>query len=427
MNLKSEVVRSREAVIKTGIIAMPVPIRMKLEYRTSIHQVTDLNKTRKTDIAKSHNELGAINVKELKSPLMYEPVRDSVPEPVNDRLCKILSERTAADIKNPNNLTITNALIFPKEYMSKLEEPETYFNGGFNDVSRISDQIDINELLDDMPVQDFDSNKKRMQGFEPFISQSVFETPFGNLKLLLKQLFITNHIDGFDVLLSGEEIAVLSAVLERKLNARLTVRYIYALDEIKIDTAYLPKRRTEECYKFILKQAFKHLQTSFVKKESAGVQTKLTRPYITQFYKYYFSIIAQNDQIDLENFYLPLTSDMKDVSSKEVFAKTINTAYISLICKSPLFVADLIEYLKEGFMGDYTTLVHKKIDKIVNKWELTYSSSPCTFKSVESICNFIISNKKTKLPWFFSEVDSARVAVKQLVLNQLKILESNTR
>jgi len=300
-----------------------------------------------------------------------------------------------------------------------IEEPETYFNGCSNDVSRISDRININSLLEDEPVsesrglEDISSCQRSLKDFDHS------ETQFGELRILLKELFLNNRINGYDRCLNGDEVALLSAVLEKKLSTKLVVRQIYNLQDIRIVDSLLPKKRAEECCKFVFKLAFKHLQTKFA--ERLNVKTSTNDLLLYQFYTYYFGDTAKNQKIDIKNFYLPLTSDVKNINSKQMIAKTINATYISLVSRSELFVQDIIAYLENQLSRDFEQLVDNKVNKTVNKWISLYNSSFCKFRCIEGICLFIVYNKKTKLPWFSSEVEEARRIVLQTILKKIPI------
>ena len=310
-----------------------------------------------------------------------------------------------------------------KENKCVSEEPETYFNGCSNDVSRISERIDIYQLFNESP--ELDLNPVITERSEPkqYLNEVVAETALSGLKPVLKELLLRNNIERCDSHLSGEEVAILAAVIQKKLGLKMRTKQLYRVEELRINESILPKRRAEECYKFIFKHAFKHLQAPFLDQPTKGSKNKKSSQSLSHFYQHYFGDVARKEQIDISNFFLPLTADAKGLNLKEVLAKTINTSYIALVCQSPVFVADLLAYLQAGFMKDYERMINKKIDKIVGKWETNYNDSFCSFKTVETICDFIVHNKKTKLPWFYSEVEEARRLVMQLVIKQQNTVE----
>lgn len=239
---------------------------------------------------------------------------------------------------------------------------------------------------------------------------------FHNLTLVLKELFLDVKVNNSDLLLTGEEIAILSSLIEKKTGTSLKIMQIYNMNNLGLHNYKLPKRRAEESYKFVFKTAFKHLQHIYAIKHKDFLRNKHPSDFLYYFYTHYFGSLLEKKGLNIACYYLPLTGDIRVLSSDEFIAKTINTGYITLVCESPLFVADLLTYLRKGFLKTYETYASKKIEKIVYVWECRYNKSCTNFKAVEDICEFIVQNKKTKLPWYIREAEDALRVVRDLVL-----------
>ena len=218
-----------------------------------------------------------------------------------------------------------------------------------------------------------------------------------------------------DILFTFNEMMILSAILKKKLDYDLPVRNIYSVDSILELRQMASKRRSEECYKLVFKQAFKYLQKQYESTRTQYLKCMGHSAKVLSFYEYYFSRTASKANLSIDNFFLPLTSDAKDVDTSKVVAKTINSTYISLVLESTLFLEDLSSYLDSTFLVDYVSIVSNKIRTMVRKWEALISSIPASHKAIESICDFIVYNKKSKLPWFYSEIEYAVELVRQLI------------
>ena len=233
------------------------------------------------------------------------------------------------------------------------------------------------------------------------------ESEFNELRPVLKSLLIDNRVYHKDIFLSLEEAKILRAVIQKKISLRLPDKYVYESTEMHINPKQIPKRRIEENYKFVLKLTYKYLQIRYMGSEAYKRRKAEGGRLIHEFYAYYFGEFALRESIDLANFYLPLTSDCKEINVNKVVAKTINSTYVALIAKNPQFYKDFTEYLQNDFLRDYESLINKRIDKLVNKWENLYIREHSSYKSINNICDFIVQNKKSKLPWFYSEAQQA--------------------
>lgn len=419
-----EVFRNQQEVRTERYLALPSPICREAQYRQQ--ESTSKNKIRiqKNNPVLTQLQLNMMPLNSARDILAPATNVESIEEHFRKNSDSRNGRCTAhSESKNSNKPLFLKLSAIVRESKCVSEEPETFFNGCSNDVSRISERVDIYQLFNESPELDLTPVVPERTEFKQYLNEVVAETALSGLKPVLKELLLRSNIERCDSHLSGEEVAILAAVIHKKLGLKMRTKQLYRVEELRVSENTLPKRRAEECYKFIFKHAFKYLQAPFLDLPAKNSKTKKSGHSVGNFYQHYFGDVARREQIDISNFYLPLTADAKGLNLKEVLAKTINTSYIALVCQSPVFVADLLAYLQSGFMPDYERMINKKIDKIVAKWETSYNDSFCAFKTVETICDFIVHNKKTKLPWFYSEVEEARRLVMQLVIKQQNTVE----
>lgn len=419
-----EVIRNQQEVRTERILAFPIPIDRESKYRQTENSSNNNIKIQKPNPVLTQLQLNMMPLHPSTEPLTLDSQFMSIEEQFRKNSdTRINKGMECSENKYSNKPLFLKLSAVLRDSKCTSEEPETYFNGCSNDVSRISERIDIYQLFDGSPEIDLTPMLIERADSKHKVHEIKKETVLCGLKPVIKELLLRNNIERCDVHLSGEEIAILAAVIQKKLGLKMKTKQLYRVEELQVNENLLPKRRAEECYKFIFKHAFKQLQTPFVEQQVKSTKTKKSGSSLGNFYEHYFGEVARRESIDISNFYLPLTADAKGLNLKEVLAKTINTSYIALVCQSPVFVTDLLQYLKCTFMHDYETMVNKKVDKIVNKWENNYLDSFCSFKAVETICDFVVYNKKTKLPWFYSEVEEARRLVMQLVNKQQNSIE----
>jgi len=194
---------------------------------------------------------------------------------------------------------------------------------------------------------------------------------------------------------------------------------VYVLNDILDIKNQAGKRKAEECYKLVIKQTFKHLQRVFESDFNESLKNLPESKKIQAFYDYYFGPVARSKNIPIEIFYLPLSIDSKDVKCLLAPAKTINNTYISTISKSKKFVTELFNYIDNRFITDYVMKSRNKLRRQLARWEAVYLTAICEDKAIQSICEFIINNKKSKLPWFYVEAEYACKLTKHIFLKQI--------
>ena len=230
---------------------------------------------------------------------------------------------------------------------------------------------------------------------------------FSELSLILKKLFLGKLSCNEDIILSCEEMMVLSTIMIKKFDYEPPVANIYKVLHLFNENLYRAKKRAEECYKFIFKHAYKNLKRAY---NDLQLEKQLSdnQPVSAQdFYNYYFGAVSRSQNIPLAHFYLPLTPDSYCNKNDKLAPKTINMGYAQLISKSGHFMHDFLIYLNDKFINDYCQLINLKIDHMAVKWTEISISYNHSEKSIFFICDYIRTNKKCKLPWTVAEVKTA--------------------
>lgn len=227
---------------------------------------------------------------------------------------------------------------------------------------------------------------------------------YGNNLVRLKGLFkvlnkIFNHrailLEEYTVLSSFEEELV-NSVLQRKFLKKLRPRDFDLEGDKKVELINeiintKSHKRPEECYKFVLTRVIKHLK-KFLK--NLGTGTKDIEAY---FYEYYFEDTAKQLGLPLSDFHYPLTGD------KGKFK--LNSKYFDRIFKSEAFLDRLKLYMNGLLERDYRIEIAKKLDSLLQRWDQSLTEAGLKTEPIEnSIKEYLLKNKRCKLPWTINEV-----------------------
>ena len=230
-----------------------------------------------------------------------------------------------------------------------------------------------------------------------------------NLEGVILKIFYREKIYEDDLNLSNKDFGILSAILQRKFMKAVDLE---ALKDSKTKLVnvvenlinFSSNKRSEECHKFILSKAFKHLRKNFktsTNNELEGMQ---------EFYEYYFRAAANRLGLQISAFYFP--SKSKSIKNCNSF----NGDYFSKLFSSPLFVKDLKEYMRNVLISEHKNEIKKKVSNMVLKWDNVFQNKNYNEeKALAVIRNEIIKNKKFKLSWTFSELSEAIFRVNELI------------
>lgn len=98
--------------------------------------------------------------------------------------------------------------------------------------------------------------------------------------------------------------------------------------------------------------------------------------------------------------------------------KTINAKYVQNVTRSEVFLADFRDYLEKEFIKDYSKTIDFKIGKVIEKCNDLISKKR---NGIANVKDYVEQNPKCKLPWTHRELDAARISVRDLIDNKLKI------
>lgn len=207
-------------------------------------------------------------------------------------------------------------------------------------------------------------------------------------------------------------------------------------------------KRTEEFTKFALKKCIKIMKKDYMISKSLNNRNTEKPDIDRQFYEHYFGQVAKNDNIRLENFYLPGTSvkrpakeerpeagqrrrKIKKAKKGEVpnelaqqpreelqqdkVPKSINDEYIKRIFKSELFPKELKKILDIGIVLTLQTQAQKQITTWVEDLTEFLKLPENGPNPVNKFCYKIEDEQGLKLPWTSKEIRDAVNQLKNLV------------
>ena len=224
---------------------------------------------------------------------------------------------------------------------------------------------------------------------------------FGNLLDLLKKHFKGKSIDEKDLIISPHELDVLKSIITRKYKNKINVdvKCFFLKDKLSEIDQLDSFKRPEENYKFIFKRCIKYLKERL----KAHDNNKLKRKeFDNHFYHYYFSEACEKYQISIDEIQNPCNS--KGVKTK---LKTVNTEYITNMTRSDKFMKDFEDYMYNKLQEDYEKTIDSKIDSLVKRWDELYSHTERKEQALEEIMDYVLKNKKCKLPWTGKEIKGA--------------------
>jgi hypothetical protein len=214
----------------------------------------------------------------------------------------------------------------------------------------------------------------------------ALESIFMNNILTVPKLQTLNKFD--------EEI--LNALLQRKFAKRLTVsemelpadRRAELMNEIINSKSH---KRPEECYKFVLTRVIKYLKKKL--KDTANCPADI-EAYL---YELYFKEAAQRLNLPITDFHYPLTGQ------KGKFK--LNSVYFDKIFKSEKFLEGVSDYINNVLFHEYQGEIAKKIESLLARWDEQLQESAANVMEIErSIKEYLLKNKRCKLPWTMKEV-----------------------
>jgi len=249
-----------------------------------------------------------------------------------------------------------------------------------------------------MQIEDIDS----LQEPEIIKLKSLWE--------FLENLFIkmTPNEEQFAKLVPIDE-QILNSLLQRKYGKRLPLNDPNLTLEKKLDALHeivnsKSQKRPEECYKFVLTRVIKYLKRQLRDNEDCPADVE---PFL---YRHYFSEAASQLKLDITSFHYPLTGQRGKFK--------LNSDYFDKIFKSESFIEASYDYIKNVLEGEYQAEINKKIESLLIRWDLKLQEGAVDMNEIEvSIKEYLIKNKRCKLPWTMKEVRESIERFQKLVSN----------
>jgi hypothetical protein len=226
------------------------------------------------------------------------------------------------------------------------------------------------------------------------------ETEIVKLKPLcnvFEQIFINNHVSYQDIgTLNKLDEEILNSLLQRKFMKKLLSFELNMTNDRKselINSIINSKshKRPEECYKFVLTRVIKYLKRKL--KDYPDCPSEV-EPYL---YDLYFKETSQKLNLPITDFHYPLTGNRGKFK--------LNSIYFDKIFKSEKFLEGVTEYINNVLFNEYKCEMSKKIESLLSRWDQQLQDQNANFQEVESsIKEYLLKNKRCKLPWTMKEV-----------------------
>jgi hypothetical protein len=263
------------------------------------------------------------------------------------------------------------------------------------------------------PSDQLNSNMSECEGMQLEEFNSSQEPEIIKLKSLwefLEDLFInmTPSEDHFAKLAPIDE-QILNSLLQRKYGKRLPLNDPSITLEKKLDALHeivnsKSQKRPEECYKFVLTRVIKYLKRKLRDADDCPPDVEL---YL---YRHYFNDAADQLKIPITDFHYPLTGQRGKFK--------LNSCYFDKIFKSERFIEASNDYIENVLEDEYRSEINKKIESLLIRWDLKLQEGVADMNEIEaSIKEYLIKNKRCKLPWTMKEVKESIERFKKLVKN----------
>lgn len=187
----------------------------------------------------------------------------------------------------------------------------------------------------------------------------------------------------------------------------ISIAEIYELVKEFLEEA--SPKRFEENIKFVFKLVSKRMKSNLQKKNKISFYSK---NFDMQFYSYYFQEIAEQKNLSIDEFFKKL--DPKKSS------KTLNNEFLKQIFSSASFKKDFMSYLEGNeIILDYQATLKRKIRHMLLKFDSFFDiENPEKVRSgIEIVQKYFRRNRQCKLPWTFTEINTAINTFKFVVKN----------
>ena len=199
--------------------------------------------------------------------------------------------------------------------------------------------------------------------------------------------------------LSKFDEEILNSLLQRKFAKRLTNsemelpadRRTELINDIVNSKSH---KRPEECYKFVLTRVIKYLKKKL--KDSADCPAD-AESYL---YELYFKETAQKLNLPITDFHYPLTGQRGKFK--------LNSVYFDKIFKSEKFLEGVGDYINNVLFQEYRGEIAKKIESLLVRWDEQLQDLTANVPEIErTIKEYLLKNKRCKLPWTMKEVNES--------------------
>ena len=267
---------------------------------------------------------------------------------------------------------------------------------------RSTDSFTINT-----PMNVFTNNEDDLCVQEQLTADNNTDFPyFYKLVNLLKKHFHGLSVSDRDHNLSDHEIEIMKAIVDRKYRGLIKTPIATCfINELLKEIEHVEScKRPEENYKFIFKRCIKFLKERLYVHSAKKLRKRQLDEY---FFEHYFTEVCKQQNISMDLFRHPRRGQIGGSGPK-----TVSIEYIRTVAKSREFVKDFNSYMYRHLQTDYEEAADHKIYSMIKKWEETYANGSDRNEATKTIVEYILKNKKCKLPWNHKEIETAMETVR---------------
>jgi hypothetical protein len=208
--------------------------------------------------------------------------------------------------------------------------------------------------------------------------------------------------------LTTTEEEIMNCLLQRKFFQNMTsyqlgLPLIDKIDCINDIIRGRSNKRPEECYKFILTRANKHLKKKLSPFALDTEESEKT------FYRHYFEDLSKTMNLPIEQFVYPITR-------KQIKVAKLNSSYFERIFKSQAYLADVQSYIDNFVYKEYKEELKKKLRSFLSKFDYMLQKPNCNVLIIEqTLKEYLLKNKRCKLPWTTNEIKESVIRFQILV------------
>lgn len=192
-----------------------------------------------------------------------------------------------------------------------------------------------------------------------------------------------------------------------------------SINDCQSDTKNWKGKRLEEQYKLVFKRGFKRIFDTFKTRNNLVYKKHEAEK---QFYESYFQ--ESFERLGIKFSYSKQRRNKSSTAVPLFNPRTINASYVESVLSSAKFEKEFEDYVDNIFVREYTRTRESKICRIAEKCLQFFIEYP--ERGEEMVRDYVVKNKKCKLPWTNRELFQAVGSVKSAIMDKGKASHNNS-